>query len=228
MLLRTGKPDVPSAVTAAKYGVTFPNRLVASVIKNQILALLSENPDLDKKLTMKDVRDIIESGIEALIKAGSKPGHVKPNVSPGERLAIRKMMSRYWENSSIFALELGGAVLRQSIFVEKMHKIDWLHSGQRNTMTRLIEKYKRFFKIMATYPSQTAVPTLDVDLAWHTHQLSPRQYYLYSTVTCKKFINHDDKIAEDKLNESFEWTSKVYEKLFGEVYAECTCWYCEG
>jgi hypothetical protein len=81
---------------------------------------------------------------------------------------------------------------------------------------------------MASFPSDVAVPTLDVDLAWHTAQLSPKAYYDYSIQKCNKFIDHDDKIAEDKLATAFEWTSKTYQELYGEVYSECTCWYCES
>ncbi len=77
------------------------------------------------------------------------------------------MMSRYWENSSIFAIDLVGAVIRQGAFIEKMHAIDWIHSPTASsTMTRLVIKYERYFGILATYPVNVAVPTLDVDLAW--------------------------------------------------------------
>lgn len=89
--------------------------------------------------------------------------------------------------------------------------------------------------IMTEYPMSLTVPTLDVDLAWHTHQLAPRAYYKFSTYntamsTSKeaKFIDHNDKIDEDQLSNSFELTSKTYLEKFNEVYSECTCWYCEG
>lgn len=95
-------------------------------------------------------------------------------------------------------------------------------------MTRLITKYKRFAKIMATYPNEVAVPTLDVDLAWHTQQLSPSAYTHWIYAKTRLLIDHDDKIDEDKLSTAFEWTSKMYQELFGEVYSECTCWYCES
>lgn len=107
--------------------------------------------------------------------------------------------------------------------------MDWLHSpAARETMTRLITKYERFAAIMGKHPTKIAVPTLDVDLAWHTHQLSPASYcgWMYAETT--RFIDHDDKIDEDKLSVAFEWTSKVYQDLYGEVYSECTCWYCES
>jgi hypothetical protein len=75
---------------------------------------------------------------------------------------------------------------------------------------------------------KVAVPTLDVDLAWHTHQLSPPAYLGFTYAKTQKFIDHDDKINEDKLATAFEWTSKTYQESFGEVYSECTCWYCES
>ena len=84
-----------------------------------------------------------------------------------EKVAIRKMMASYWYNSSPFALDLVGAVIRQGSFIEKMHSINWLHSpALTSTMSRLIKKYERYFTIVAEYPSQVVVPTLDVDLAW--------------------------------------------------------------
>jgi len=43
-----------------------------------------------------------------------------------------------------------------------------------------------------------------------------------------RFIDHDDKIEENKLSDAFEWTSKTYQKIFAELYSECTCWYCEA
>jgi hypothetical protein len=120
-----------------------------------------------------------------------------------EHMGVRKMMSRYWDNSSPFALDLVGAVVRQGEFVEKMHNIDWLHSpALPATMTRLILKYERFVEILDD-SANMAVPTLDVDLAWHTHQLNPPSYLNYVLSKTRQFIDHDDKIAETTLNDAF-------------------------
>ncbi|CAG7984985.1 unnamed protein product [Penicillium nalgiovense] len=153
----------------------------------------------------------------------------------GEGVQLRRMMSRYWENLGPFALDLVGAVIRQGTFVDKMDQIDWLHSPTVfDTMDRLINKYEVFFQIMMENPHNIAVPTLDVDLAWHTHQLSPSRYYKYSTSNVpfgskRTFINHDDKVDEEKLSDGFAWTSKMYRRATnGGIYSECTCWYCEA
>lgn len=86
------------------------------------------------------------------------------------KIAVRKVLSHYWENSSVFGIDLVGAVLRQGSFVQKMKKIDWLHSPNViSTMQRLIVKYHRFVRLAADFPKQSIVPTLDVDLAWVSH-----------------------------------------------------------
>ncbi|UKZ86598.1 uncharacterized protein TrAFT101_002424 [Trichoderma asperellum] len=184
------------------------------------------------RLSMNAVRDMIQqtlSDYKKIRNIDSDKGFFgRYQIHTWAGISTRKMMSRYWQNFSPFALDLCAAVMRQGVFIEKMVKIDWLHSpNARDTMSRLITKYDRFVQIMTKHPTKMAVPTLDVDLAWHTHQLKPSHYYYYTVSTTAKFIDHDDKIDEDKLSRCFEWTTKTYQSMFGEVYSECTCWYCE-
>ncbi|OBT97940.1 hypothetical protein VE01_04050 [Pseudogymnoascus verrucosus] len=231
-----GKGGTPLNVRLheATYGPqSFPNRLIKEHLRTQVLDLNKE--DYGSKFCRTGnliyVRTLIEQSIgDKTIIAKINGYKTSGKMYPDERLAVRHMMSRYWTNHSLFSMELTSAVIRQGSFVDKMHKIDWLHSPTAlSTMERLLIKYERFFRIMASNPKQTAVPTLDVDLAWHTHQLSPREYYNFSIrMTIDRFIDHDDKIDEEKLSEGFEWTSKEYERTYGTVYSECTCWYCEA
>ncbi|KAK5634944.1 hypothetical protein RRF57_010656 [Xylaria bambusicola] len=228
--LRTGmtKQLPPSGTEKSRFQPTFPNRLIRYKLRSKVY---SPPPQ-----TMGIVRDIIEKEladpaaiqfVESVVDLRERKKRYR--LGRDARVHVRKMMSRYWGNSSPFALELGGAVMRQGIFTEKMYKIDWLHSpAARETMTRLIMKYERFTNIMGKNPTNIAVPTLDVDLAWHTHQLSPASYYQWMVSKTTYFVDHDDKIEEGKLSTAFEWTSKTYQELYGEVYSECTCWYCES
>ncbi|KAH7139670.1 hypothetical protein B0J13DRAFT_527345 [Dactylonectria estremocensis] len=214
---------------------TFPNRMIKLVLRIEIQDLL-RTPTPGQPRTMEDVRKMIEdvlskqSALRVIDQGTTTPRSLRPaRPLPVARLSVRKMMSRYWENFSPFALDLCGAVLRQGIFSDKMYKIDWLHSpAARETMARICVKYQRFVAIMADNGSRLIVPTLDVDLAWHTHQLSPSAYYAYTKAVTKKFVRHDDKVDEDDLHDGFERTSKIYQEKYGEVYSECTCWYCES
>lgn len=168
------------------------------------------------------------------------------------RGALRRMMSRYgaW-TSSRFSMDLVGAVLRQGVFIQKMQAIDWLQiknaaaarpplfasegsTALHGLMAQCIEKYGVFWDIIVRSPGKMAVPTLDVDLVWHTHQLAPQRYYKHSISTTKKkggirFIDHNDKVEEGRLSDAFEWTVKRYGSLTGgKPYSECMCWYCHS
>jgi len=233
----TGKPEAMPAdeILWPRIPRTFPNRLLKSgcnQIRSKVIEMISSGRVAQP--TMHNIRSEIEKifankesvrEIDA-VKFGPNSGRYR--LQPTARICIRKMMSRYWDNFSPFALDLCAGVMRQGIFVEKMYKLDWLHSpSARSTMERLRIKYNRFVEIMASNPNRVAVPTLDVDLAWHTHQLSPNAYYQFVVSKTGKFIDHDDKIEEGALSQHFEWTSKEYQDKYGEVYSECTCWYCE-
>lgn len=214
----TALKNIPGAGT---YAMTFPNRLLKAGLGKTIAQLCSTRRT--KHASMQDVLDKIVAsfGDEALLRktAGVKAGPRK--ATSQERLAVRNMMAAYWDNTSMFSLDVVGAVIRQNNFTTKMVDIDWLHSvAMGSTMERLISKYDRFFTIMARYPENTVVPTLDIDLAWHTHQLSPPLYLGYSLKKTEVFIDHDDKIDENALSTAFEWTSKVYQTIFQSVYSE--------
>jgi hypothetical protein len=94
-------------------------------------------------------------------------------IAKASKIAVRKVLSHYWDNSSIFGIDLVGAVLRQGTFVQKMVKLDWLRSpGCMKTVQRLIVKYHRFVRLAADNGGRMIVPTLDVDLAWVSPSLS--------------------------------------------------------
>ena len=206
-----------------------PNELVKTKLSPGIMAVNNVKRVKSSHESLNDIRELMEIIMNNKNDMREVRGSGSHNMMRFERVAIRRMMSRYWDNSSPFAMDLVGAVIRQGQFVEKMHNIDWLHSpALPNTMRRLIVKYTRFMDIMAMYPERMAVPTLDVDLAWHTHQLSPNGYMRCTVKLTKQFIDHDDKVPEMRLNTSFAWTSKVYQKRHNEPYSECTCWYCEA
>ncbi|KAH0373092.1 hypothetical protein KCU65_g761, partial [Aureobasidium melanogenum] len=203
--------------------IMFPSRLMFWGMGERLLKLRGSD------MRMESVREVIEECLsDTEMVKDAKFSRQRSQISKGEGLALRRMMSRYWTNPSSFGIDLVGAVIRQGSFVDKMHDIDWLHSpALSNTIPRLIRKYSRFIAIIAKH-NTFAVPTLDVDLAWHTHQLHPLRYMHYTIAKAKTFIDHDDKVAETKLTDAFAETSKIYQKLYGEAYSECTCWYCEA
>lgn len=205
-------------------GRSFANKLVAGIMVNR-------TPNTCWS-SMAYTRQQIEMSLKdwSVLEYAMRTSKSRIFVPRANRMSVRRMMSKYWNNASIFSTDLAAACIRQGSFVEKMSEIDWLHSpAVAATMPRLIIKYQRFFDIMSSYPKDMTVPTLDVDLAWHTHQLMPRSYYDYSLKqTGGRFIDHDDKVGEIKLSTSFAKTSERYQKMYNEPYSQCTCWYCEA
>jgi Glycine-rich domain-containing protein-like len=233
ILSMDGKPIDAKAVDGAQnHLASFPNRLLYAE-RSRWLELIADHKQCFNDMNW--ARSHIELALhDKNLTRRLKGTSVSWKLISEAEIAVRRMMSRYWDNHSMFALDLVGAVIRQGSFIEKMHNIDWLHSlTLSSTMIRLIHKYTRFFEIMRRKKMsrgrrRIAVPTLDVDLVWHTHQLSPPNYYRYSEDMTKRFIDHDDKIAQDALSDAFKWTSRTYQKMFGQVYSECICWYCEA
>ncbi|KAJ5723952.1 hypothetical protein N7488_001987 [Penicillium malachiteum] len=221
----------PARTSLLHENMIFPSKFLEACGKN-LAAFTDTRIDRCSNISQLSARLETELRDRNVLKASLNG---RTTLRPGEKVHFRRMMSRYWDNFSPFALDLVGAVIRQSTFVQKMDNIDWLHSpAVMDTADRLVEKYTVFLTIIFDNPKRMAVPTLDVDLAWHTHQLHPSRYYNYTTSftaekSTAKFINHDDKVDENKLSECFEWTSKMYRRATnGGIYSECTCWYCEA
>ncbi|GAA6028929.1 hypothetical protein JCM8097_001510 [Rhodosporidiobolus ruineniae] len=125
-----------------------------------------------------------------------------------------------------FSLDLAMAVLRQGTFIDKMHSLGWLDpirfTEDDSLLERCIAHYHAFLDLLSSTRSMFCVPTLDIDLAWHTHQLSPR--YVDDTVMCLgRFCDHDDKVEENTLSTAFDVTARAWQSRFGVPYSTCGC-----
>ncbi|KAL2856450.1 hypothetical protein BJY01DRAFT_203408 [Aspergillus pseudoustus] len=120
-------------------------------------------------------------------------------------------------------------VERQVIFVDKMHGHRWIRSpAAHGTLRRAVDRYDKFLHLFRLYPNNFLVPTLDVDLVWHTHQCSAENYRQFVTERAGKFINHDDKIGRGTLDNGFTSAEEWYRLAYGEQYQVCLCWTCEA
>jgi hypothetical protein len=126
-------------------------------------------------------------------------------------------------------LNLVSAVQRQSSFVAKMNNQLWIRSPAiEGTLIRAVTRYGNFLKLFGLYPRTMLVPTLDIDLLWHTHQCSPVQYMAATKALTGRFIDHDDKIGSETLETAMQKTADLYQIRFGEEYQYCCCWDCEA
>jgi hypothetical protein len=142
--------------------------------------------------------------------------------------AIARHLEYYRDNPRRFALDLRPAVIRQGGFVDKMHTLLWIRAPSLpHTMVKSLDRYQKFLHLMGARPDQRVVPTLDVDLVWHTHQLCPPHYNYATLRDTGRFINHDDRMAAMELNASFHLSQQLWVDTFGECYGGCLCWQCE-
>ncbi|GJJ75878.1 hypothetical protein EMPS_08236 [Entomortierella parvispora] len=65
------------------------------------------------------------------------------------------------------------------------------------------------------------VPTLDIDLAWHTHMLSPAHYRQYQQFHYGRVLNHDDTVQATSLmtKQDFVRTAELWQELYQERYS---------
>ena len=62
------------------------------------------------------------------------------------------------------------------------------------------------------------VPTLEIDLAWHTHQMLPVRYREECMMLVGRFVNHDDNVDDTKLEANLARTARLWKKAHNETY----------
>ncbi|KAF4200752.1 hypothetical protein CNMCM8927_002572 [Aspergillus lentulus] len=128
-----------------------------------------------------------------------------------------------------YATYLFAAIERQRVFVDKMVGYLWIRSpGVHGTLSRAITRYEYFLQLFKLRPGTTLVPTLDIDLVWHTHQCSASMYKTGMEKRAGRFINHDDTIPPGVLRTQSDETSLLFRDYFGMEYHICLCWECEA
>ncbi|KAJ5880455.1 uncharacterized protein N7473_011508 [Penicillium subrubescens] len=80
-----------------------------------------------------------------------------------------------------------------------------------------IFRYLKFLQLMKESKS-ILVPTLDIDLLWHTHQLSPVAYDRYCKTHVGRQINHVDTIRTTKRSTGQDDTARLWAMRYGESY----------
>jgi hypothetical protein len=147
------------------------------------------------------------------------------DITPGDIALLQCFVDA---NESM-ANDLRDAVLRQASFIDKMDHHLWIRSpALEGTLWRARSRYSNFLRLFKLYPTTMFVPTLDIDLVWHTHQCCPARYFKTTQEQAGKFVNHDDSIVEQKLEMGLKDTRGLYRIRFGQEYLICGCWDCEA
>ncbi|TYJ57906.1 hypothetical protein B9479_001261 [Cryptococcus floricola] len=120
--------------------------------------------------------------------------------------------------------DISEAIQRQSKFVGNMHRTGWLDPSRwldHGTMELSlgIVLYHAWLDLAhSTSLKYFLVPRLDIDLAWHSHQLHGTGYKADTERLLGQFLNHDDAAAEDKLGNGLKKTGELWKERFGYDY----------
>lgn len=78
-------------------------------------------------------------------------------------------------------------------------------------------RYVKFMNLMRIQGNMI-VPTLDIDLVWHTHQLSSKVYEEWCIMSIGRAINHDDTIDAPELTNGLDHTKQLWAQAYQEDY----------
>ncbi|MBA0760976.1 hypothetical protein Gotri_023685 [Gossypium trilobum] len=119
--------------------------------------------------------------------------------------------------------DLVSAVKRQSPF---FYQVSRAHMNNNIFIEEAVARYKGFLHLIKRNRENSTkrfcVPTYDIDLIWHTHQLHPVSYCKDLNTVLGKILEHDDTDSDrtkgKKLDVGFSGTTKQWEDTFGKRY----------
>ncbi|KAI8140520.1 hypothetical protein BJV82DRAFT_622892 [Fennellomyces sp. T-0311] len=164
----------------------------------------------EKKLILPNRSiDDLERIMVTLCSGRKVPGIYQDSIKPLSN-AIRGC---YHNNPSPLSIDLIQAVGRQHEFnLKAANVVNWsIPYG----IARGIRQYQTFLKMIKAHPKQIMVPTLEIDLAWHTHMLHPVMYRRFTFYHIGRMVNHDDSISPDRLKIYAEATDKAWRHNIG-------------
>ncbi|KZV58438.1 hypothetical protein F511_22122 [Dorcoceras hygrometricum] len=119
--------------------------------------------------------------------------------------------------------DLISAVQRQNSF---FYQVSRAHMNDDRYLEGSVARYKGFLHLIKRNTEKSiksfSVPTYDIDLIWHTHQLHPASYCQDLLEIMGKVLNHDDTVQDrtkgQKLDVGSSTTSKTFEEMYGSRY----------
>jgi len=124
-------------------------------------------------------------------------------------------------------VDLAGAVIRQGLFIDRIVNMGWTTEKHFQTVqphTVLlwsIARYHAFLWLTSSNPESSLIPTIDIDLIWHTHQLNADQYRTDTLSALGMTPNHCIVLQEPA--DHYEVTSTAWKKAFNVLYSICDC-----
>ena len=111
-------------------------------------------------------------------------------------------------------LDLLEASKRHSRFAERTLNLKFIN---HSFLEQATERYKNFLLLAKDYDGPL-VPTLDIDIIWHTHMLSPIDYFPDCERIAGRVLHHNDELPSDELTDHFQKTEDLWSKNYSAPY----------
>ncbi|CAF1411228.1 unnamed protein product [Didymodactylos carnosus] len=131
----------------------------------------------------------------------------------------RKLVRTSRKKSLNPSIDLVAAAQRQRLFVD--NKVPLLRKQvfvNDEDFVRAQDDYVKFLRLIRLKKPEICVPTLEIDLIWHTHMQCPHSYYLDTQRICGFFLNHNDNLPDSQLRSGLESTRKAWKEEYNEEY----------
>lgn len=206
--------------------ITYESLLVKAFLKNSKtllsqLAASSETNVVDFKSLLLWFRDSLNSYIiknKSTLQQTYKRDAFKAHFKE-VRAKFADKIKYVRNNLSFLPMDLVQGLFIQLEFVNKICS-NYEHWTNASTIDTAIARYGRFFNLLTTHPGKLLVPTMDIDLAWHAHQVAPDSLYRYHCeLTTGKIIDHDDTLGKSPLAIGYARTFILWNQTYNEYYS---------
>lgn len=214
--------------------VRFPPRygkeaaIMSQYLKN--VDKLKPSPILKPRKHFEQAKgDILELSHIIMMETMDREAVAHEKIAIDLRRRLSLLFKFYFEGNpfTTFSVDLVDAVKRQFSFVDEMNGMGWTQMEHIDSkydapqLANAIIRYHKWFHVLCQ-KKELMCPTLDIDLAWHTHQLSALYYNdCFRVVGC--FIDHDDKIEVTMLANAFDKTGRMWFEMYNQPYSICGC-----
>jgi len=126
-----------------------------------------------------------------------------------------KPSTRPCQRSSSY--DLVAAVRRQSKF---FYHVSLPHYHDDRFLRQALARYRKFLRLKLRHRDAVLVPSYDIDLVWHTHQLHPLLYKHDTVALLGRMFNHDDSLDDRSPGSAQQDAYTRTRQLWMEAYEE--------
>ena len=134
-------------------------------------------------------------------------------------LDLKEYYEKIKSYNSTLCYNVVSAAQRQYSFY---YQVSHAHYKEYKFLQDGLTRYRMFLMLKKLNREVFVVPTYDIDLIWHTHQLHPRSYIKDCLEIFSRILPHDDDVGErasgSELTKSYTFTKELWHKHYGIPY----------